>query len=200
MKARAKHWLKATGLAMLLLGAGAVVAPSTAQAQAFERDWKVSVHTGRASLDRYTLGGGTWNSVTDDSGTIYGGSVSYFFHPNFSVRGTYERGSDFSTVNSCPDNGTCPAILITERGDVRHTAIALVPEVSLTDNIDIFSSLGYGMTRKSAGPTLDNYSDNDFVYGAGIGYRLDRRFYVSGEYQRSGSDYDVFRIAFSIRF
>ncbi|TRW50166.1 porin family protein [Aliidiomarina halalkaliphila] len=200
MKTRVKHWLQATGVAAFILTSAAFVAPGNAHAQAFERDWKVSVHTGRASLDRFTTGSGTWDSITDDSGTIYGGSLSYFLHPNLSVRGTYERGSDFRTINSCPDNGTCPAIAITERGDVQHFAAALVPEVSLTEKVDLFGSIGLGTTRKSAGPTLDNYSDNGLVYGAGIGYRLDRRFYVSGEYQRSSSDYDVFRVAFSIRF
>ncbi|KKO43973.1 hypothetical protein WG68_17915 [Arsukibacterium ikkense] len=208
MKTKTKCWFHTFGVTALILTSITFIFPGSAQAQAFERDWKVSIHTGRASLDSMTegtekwLGMETemWHHITDDSGTVLGGSISYLLHPNLSVRGTYERAKDFHTVNSCKPDVVCLTVLISERGDVEHAAIALVPELSLSDKVDLFGSIGFGTTRKSAGPVLTSYSDNSLVYGAGLSYRLSSRLYLSSEYQRAGSDYNVFRFAFGIRF
>ncbi|RUO35409.1 outer membrane beta-barrel protein [Aliidiomarina sanyensis] len=200
MKTRAKHWLQATGIASLLLVSGALVAPATAQAQAFERDWMFSVNAGRASLDRYDQGS-TWDSITDESGTIYGASLSYLLNPNLAVRVGYESSDSFSTQNACPvDAEACTLVAINERGTLRHTSVTLVPEMSLGQQVDLFGIIGVGRTQLSAGPQLSNYSSNDLVYGAGLGYRVNNWIYLSTELQRAGSDYTAARVSLGIRF
>ncbi|MBV2129176.1 outer membrane beta-barrel protein [Arsukibacterium indicum] len=179
-----------------------VIFPANTKAQGFERGWEVSVHTGRASLDRFTEAEGNdlWHHVTDDNGTVFGGSVSYSLHPNLSVRGLYERANDLSSTNGCRTGEYCLSISLDERGDVEHSAIAFVPELPLSDKVDLFGSIGFGTTRKSAGPRLKGYSENGLVYGAGLRYRLEHDLSLSAEYQLAGSEYNVFRVAFGIRF
>lgn len=189
-----------TALSLVAVSVAGLTMSKPAEAQAFERDWMISGHVARTELDgRSVEEGSIWESLVDDSGTGMGVSLSYYLTPYVSVRGTYETVSSLTSENRCLED-TCPLIAVNETGSLRHSSVSVVPEFPLTQQIDAFLVLGMGHTSKSAGPELANYSETDFLYGAGVGYRFNRRFYVSAEYQTAGSDYSTYRLSLGVRF
>jgi|GEM_PF-811923 len=189
-----------TALSLVAVSVAGLTMSQPAQAQAFERDWMISGHVSRTELDgSSTREGSPWESIVDDSGTGMGVSLSYYLTPYVSVRGSYESVSSLRSENRCLED-PCTAIAIHESGSLRHTSVSVVPEFPLTQQLDAFLVLGMGHTKKSAGPELANYSETDFLYGAGVGYRFNRRFYMSAEYQTAGSDYSTYRLSLGVRF
>lgn len=187
--------------------------PNGAHAQAFEKDWKLSLSAGHASLKRYDEGI-IWDSVTNDSGAVGGLALSYYVHPNVSVRAGFETGDSFTTQNACPvDAEACPLIVIEQGGDLRHMSLALIPEVSLSPQVDLYGILGVAQTRLSAGIQIDpaavlggeanrlaGYNKTGLIYGVGLGYRFNNWLYLATEVQYNAADYHALRVSLGIRF
>ncbi|MCC5880963.1 MAG: outer membrane beta-barrel protein [Idiomarina sp.] len=186
------------------IATGLLLAMQPAQAQTLQNEWLFSAHTSYTSIDATTRrtvnDAGLWWGEHDDSNMNYGLSVTYIPWRNLGVRATYERGSDYRTVNQCPDNGVCPAILITESGSMEHFALVFAPEFEVYRNTVAFVTVGAARTEVSAGPLLPSYSETDLIYGLGISYQLSQAFFVSAEYQTTSSDYETVRLSAGIRF
>ncbi|MCH8502124.1 MAG: porin family protein [Aliidiomarina sp.] len=183
-----------TGLILV----GVTYAPA-ASAQAFEKDWMFSANVARTSIDRETSGT-PWHAVTDQSKTSFIGSLSWFATPNLSIRASYEFGAEMRSSNRCPPDTACTLIAVHEQGDMESLQLVLVPEFDLTDTTFVFANLGIARTTVDTQQQLPRYSSTDFIYGAGVGYRLSRNWRASLEYVTSGDDYQSVRLGLALRF
>ncbi len=167
---------------------------------AAETPWTVSLHTGMIDIDRQIQSDGIWWSEVSDDNTMLGISVTYDFSPMLSLRLMYEQADDFSTVNACPPNAVCPAVLITEQQDFDAWQLALMPRYDFSPDWSGFVSLGIQNWELKRDQVLPGDSGTTFIYGLGVGWKALERFELSLEYQRSNVDYEAYRLGLGFRF
>jgi len=182
---------------LFLVASSLVVLPTSAQS---ERPWSVSVHAGSANVDRLVRESGPWWSDVDDRRAALAIGVGYDPLPVLGLRALYERANGFDALNVCPDGQACPAVSISEDMDFSHWQVVLEPRYPMTNEWSLFASLGVMDWRLSRDDVLPGDSGTDFVYGAGVTWRTTGQIELRVEYQRSGVDYDAFRLGGALRF
>lgn len=164
-----------------------------------DQPWRASVHLGTVSVDRLARDSGQWWSDIDGREAGLAISIGYDLLPTLGVRALYERANGLGASNVCPDNGVCPAIAISEELDLDHWQLAIEPRYPLGNGWSVFATLGIMDWKLRRDDILPGDSGTHAVFGAGASWRVTGRMELQLEYQRSGIDYDVFRLGAGLR-
>ncbi|MFU8896757.1 MAG: hypothetical protein ACNA8J_10250 [Gammaproteobacteria bacterium] len=190
-----KYCCYAVSLA-LLLGLGGAAQARGPDAGA----WVLSGHVGSVEVDRLVRDKGAWWAEVDDRRPAFGLALSHEPLSMFGMRLLYERAQGVRSTNRCPDNGTCPAILIREEVDLEAWQFVLVPRLQLGRNISLFGTLGALYWELNSDDLLPGDSGTDFVYGAGLTWLGARDIEIGLEFQAADVDYRVLRLNLGLRF
>ncbi len=165
-----------------------------------EHRWTLAAHLGNADLDGLTRNAGQFLGDIDDDNTSLGSSLAYEIKPYLGVRAMYERATGFGMVNRCPSGAVCPAVLITDRGDLDAWSLAALPRLRLNDRWSVYGIVGALFWDISTDGQLPGDSGTELTAGAGIGWRPTPRFEFGLEYQHADFDYNAWRLNFGLRF
>ena len=105
----------------------------------------------------------------------------------------------------CPGSAdTCVEIVVPVTGETTAISLALVPILPLTERISVFGKAGLASWETDVSNAfddisgkIDDYGDEDVIYGAGVHVRLLKSLGLTGEWERIASEIEV--ISFGVR-
>lgn len=218
MKIKSKVLIAAVALA-LSQGVFAQTAP--------ESGFYLGGSIGRSSVDldnaqtrnTLTAAGFTNNGVTSDdkssSWKLFGG---YQINRNFAAELGFHKLGDFTqstTVTAVGGVAIAPTN-VTAKVEDRSTFSLSVLAMAPFGPVSVFGKLGaytsdVKISASAGGRTLSNHDrDNDWLYGAGVSYNINRNFAVRGEWERflkvgtndqtGQGDVDVWSVGVTFKF
>lgn len=214
--------LRKTVITALLIGSSVVASNVMA---ADEAGWYAGASVGRSSVDIDTnklvadavaAGFATATATADTSGTAYKLFAGYKVNRNFAVEGGY------TDLGSASLSMTTTGPVASVNGDYKATvwevnAVGILP---INDSFSVFGKLGYhwddvkttvAAISGGAGVTSNkDYSGNDFKFGVGAEYNINRNVGIRLEFERysnvgnsstsGGHDVDVASLGMAYRF
>lgn len=213
--------LRKTVIAALLIGSSFVVSNVMA---ADEAGWYVGASLGRSSIDIDTnkvvaaavaAGFATATATADTSDTAYKLFAGYKVNRNFAVEGGY---TDLGKA-SISMTTTGPVASINAEAKATAWEVNAVGILPINENFSVFGKLGYhwddvkakaAAISGGAGVAINkDYSGNDFKFGVGAEYNINRNVGLRLEFERynnvgsstsGGQDVDVASLGMAYRF
>lgn len=191
-------WLTAAGATLFttLFGASAV-----AQNIEGESRFGVQLHVGEVSAttrDSWNDNDNMFQQFGEEIG--FGISASYYFDPSVSLRATYERASGFQSYFTEIDRVEQLISIDSASSRTEHFSLVIMPQFDITSSLYGFANLGIAYTEYSVSEYNYDTSDTSVVYGLGFGYRVSERVRLSGEFSRTGDEYEALRFSIGYRF
>jgi OmpA-OmpF porin, OOP family len=157
-------------------------------------DWFVELGASSASSSmesaEYAVG-------DDESG--WSASVGYSVNRYLSLQVGYHDLGKGHFATDCPAPKVC---LITneDRVDIDGFSIAATGSYPLTDVIDVFGRVGVMSWDADFDVVARDASDEDFLYGVGVGFSFADHWRVTVQYEDYGFDVDSTSVGISRRF
>lgn len=143
----------------------------------------------------------SFNLILDgeDEGTAVGLGLHLGEHLAFEL--AYH---DFGTVpgfaSQCPE---CLALTAPLEGDTTAVSLAFLPHLPITDSFLAYGKIGvisWETSLSALEETLDDYSDEDVVYGVGLRYLLPGPLGVFAEFERFGDSFETVSLGATLGF
>jgi OOP family OmpA-OmpF porin len=166
-------WVAAIGVAAAL-----VALPAAAQSSL--SGFYVGAGVGQSKAKDW-CGGGGFDSC-DDKKTAWKVFGGYQISPNIAVEAGYAKLGKFTASFTDPTLG-----LLTDEAKVSAWEASALAGLPLAGGLSIFGRLGIyrGTVRESTNFAGDfSHDNNDFTYGAGLGFDVTRNVGVRAEWQR----------------
>ena len=181
-----------------LLALALLLVTGTAAAQS-NKGLYIGAAWGKTDVDASV--GDVFDSVLDGDEDTQKYTVGWRFSNLIAVQGTYhDLGRLPGQASPCPPEfeEVCLAFIVPIQADTVAYSVSFVPQLPLTRSLFIFGKVGVVALETDVEAVLDdstefleNLSDEDIIYGAGLRLRLFSGLSIFYEYEFLGSDLET---------
>ena len=186
--------------ALVVLAAVLLAVP--ALAQDYDRGFYFSVKFGSTDVDAEL--DDTFDQVIDgdEDSTTY--EVGFKFNRFFGVQAGYHDFSKYLSMSTCP---ACTALTVPVEAETTAYSLAIVPQLDLFWRLSVFGKAGVVFTETELdsviGDTrefIDDFSDEDIIYGVGARFRLISNLSVFAEWESIAEDLETVSVGATLQF
>lgn len=156
--------------------------------------WFVEVGIGSASSSTES---GAY--VVDGNEDSWSAGVGYSINRYLSLQVAYHDLGHGHFATDCPPPRVC-LIANEDRVDIDGIAVSATGSFPITDAIDVFGRVGVMSWDADFDVAANDASDEDVVYGIGVGYSFADTWRITVQYEDYGFDVDSTTVGISHRF
>jgi hypothetical protein len=189
---------------ILIAIAATVLLPSSllATSNGFYVSWKFGSTDADADI------GDTFDQVLDGDEDSEAYELGYRFTRFWAVQAAYhDFGSIEGFLDPCPEGAeVCPEVLFPIAGDTKAYSLTIVPQLPLGNRLSIFGKVGLVAweteveAASGAEELVDDFDDEDLIFGVGVRFKLFGSFEVFGEWESIASDIETTSVGLTFQF
>ena len=179
-----------------VLGLGGLLGSADLPAadQAVGGDWFVELDVGTVSSSMDSA-----EYAVNDDESSWSASVGYSINRYLSLQVGYHDLGKNHFATDCPAPRVC-LIANEDRVDIDGFSIAATGSYPISDMIDVFGRVGVMSWDADFAIADRDASDEDFLYGVGVGFSFADNWRVTVQYEDYGFDVDSTSVGISHRF
>lgn len=143
----------------------------------------------------------SFNLILDgkDEGAALGLGFRFGDHLAFELA-YHDFGSVPGFASACPE---CLALTAPLEGDTTAISLTALPHLPITDNFFAYGKIGiisWETSLSELEDTLDDYTDEDLVYGIGLRYLIPGPLGVFAEFEQFGDSFETVSLGATLGF
>ena len=188
--------------AALSLALGALMAPA-ASADGF---FYGAVKAGTTGIDTNVKA--SLDQLLDSNDASFALGLGARFGDHWVIEAAYhDFGTVEGTASSCPPGAQClvPDVLI--EGNTTAVSVSFLPHLSITERFFAYGKIGViswdtslSEVESRLGQAIDDYSDEDLVYGVGARFLLPGPIDLFAEYEQFGDAFETVSVGATVGF
>jgi hypothetical protein len=153
--------------------------------------------------------GNTFRQVIDGDDDSWAFGVGLRLGDHLAFQAEYQDFGSVPGVGSpCADNAdACIEILVPVQADSTAISVSVLPHLPLTERLFVYGKLGFvswesdvSDVRETGNRFIDDFKDEDLVYGAGVRLVLPGPFGAFAEYERIADLFDTVSVGATFGF